>query len=787
MFKPPIKKGGGGIGRVLPIATIANQSGGMMNKYVPGSGVGASSIAVRRLKLYRAATKQQITTISNTVPDAPTITSVTAGYTSVTVFFTAPTNNGGSPITSYKVTSNPEGIVITGYSSPITVTGLTNDVPYTFTIVATNSIGDSSVSNTSMDATPGGSPPIYGTVQSVVSFFDNADLGYININNTFSRMCVDSLQNVLVACYARDGLFTINFPDEDGIGQILQITDTFTGNTSITQVTSTYYTYNIEIIKYSSYNIPQWVAKISANDNKGATIYDIISDSNNNIYALVGHATNIVTYYNSDGSIFGTLNNTFSFGNFLPARYCLIKYNSNGYIQWINTITAGDDNNVYVFIRPSVGNLIVDNNDNILLTIQVQRAGGGSGPTSIKFYEFASVNGSNEIQFTLVTSDSYPNTAGERDRGFLIKVNPNNNFDWIARIVIPASYGEQNSGPINKNIVLDASNNIYMCLGTNTSASSPICNIYSGVSASTNPLSSLASPYYTLDLRGNSITPSVGQYYKFAAILKFDNNGVFQRASCVHQLHNSSLILDMNPYIGIDKITNSLYLSMNAQGFVGINGISGPQLNKLYVNNFSSNNANASNYDIIVSSAYAMVLNQPQQIVAIVKYDLSLQAQTMTYINTPGGNAISPVSVDSNSNVYVTTTIQDTATTKTIYTYSSLSGSTPVFNTFGNINPMTTNTDGLIVCYTGDLMDVVWVAPITSSDNLNKSGLMSAVDSNNNIYIGGTANLDKNALSNTVNFYNYDTVTDGYVVNSLFGNMNVTNATDRTGFIVKYT
>ena len=117
----------------------------------------------------------------------------------------------------------------------------------------------------------------------------------------------------------------------------------------------------------------------------------------------------------------------------------------------------------------------------------------------------------------------------------------------------------------------------------------------------------------------------------------------------------------------------------------------------------------------------------------------------------------------------------------------SLSGSTPAFNTFGNVNAMTTNTDGLVVCYTGDLMGVLWAAPITSSDGMNNSGFTSAVDSTNNIYIGGTSALNKNAVSNTINLYDYDTVTNGFVVNSLFGNMDVTNATDRTGFIVKYT
>jgi hypothetical protein len=788
MFKYPIKKGGGGIRRVLPIDTITNQSGGMMTKYVAGSGVGASSVAVRRLKLYKATTKQTESspTVPNTVPYSPTITSATAGYTAVTVFFTAPINNGGSPIISYKVFSNPDNIVITGYSSPITVTGLTNGVTYTFTIVATNANGDSAVSNTSAGATPYGSPPLKGKVQSVVSFFDNADLGYTTMNNTFSRMCIDALQNVLIACYARSGTFTMNQTDgEDGITQTLALTDTFIGNANVT----TYYNYNIEVIKYNSVGVPQWVAKIGGDTNNANTIYDIASDSNNNLYALVAHGTSIVTYYNADGSIFGTLNNAFSFGNLTPARYCLVKYNTNGQIQWINTITAGDNNNTFTYFN--TGKIVIDSINNVYMSAQVQRAGGGSGPTSIKFYEYTGVDNANQIQFTLATSDSYPFNMpyvdGQWQRGFLIKVNPTNNFDWIARIAIPGAYGEQNSGPTSKNIVIDSNDNIYMCVGTITSASSPICNIYSGVSAAVNPLSALASPYYRLDLRGNSITPPAGQYYKFAAILKFNTSGVFQRASCVHQMHNGSTLLDMNPFIGIDKITNSVYITTNAQGYVGTNAMTGAQLNQLYVNHFSANTANASNYDIILTSAYTMMLTQPQQVMAIVKYDSSLQAQTMAYIDTPGGNTISPVSVDSNSNVYVTTTIRDTTSIKTIYTYGSLSESTPSFNIFGKVNAMTTNTDGLVVCYTGDLMDVKWAAPITSSDGMNNSGFTSAVDSTNNIYIGGTSALNKNAVSNTINLYDYDTVTNGFVVNSLFGNTDVTNATDRTGFIVKYT
>ena len=90
----------------------------------------------------------------NTVPGPPTSVVATAGNASASVAFVAPTNNGGSAITGYTVTSSPGGITATGATSPINVTGLTNGTAYTFTVVATNAIGNSVASSASTAVTP---------------------------------------------------------------------------------------------------------------------------------------------------------------------------------------------------------------------------------------------------------------------------------------------------------------------------------------------------------------------------------------------------------------------------------------------------------------------------------------------------------------------------------------------------------------------------------------------------------------------------------------------------------
>lgn len=93
------------------------------------------------------------------VPAAPTIgTATLQGSSSASVTFTAPTDDGGSAITSYTVVASSGGYTATGTSSPITITGLAYSTTYTFTVYATNAIGDGASSASSNSITTASGP-----------------------------------------------------------------------------------------------------------------------------------------------------------------------------------------------------------------------------------------------------------------------------------------------------------------------------------------------------------------------------------------------------------------------------------------------------------------------------------------------------------------------------------------------------------------------------------------------------------------------------------------------------
>jgi hypothetical protein len=89
-----------------------------------------------------------------TIPGTPTHITATAGDGQATVSFTAPADDGGSPVIGYVVTSSPGGITAPGSDTCIIVKGLTNGISYTFTVKAVNLAGNGAESEPSNAVTP---------------------------------------------------------------------------------------------------------------------------------------------------------------------------------------------------------------------------------------------------------------------------------------------------------------------------------------------------------------------------------------------------------------------------------------------------------------------------------------------------------------------------------------------------------------------------------------------------------------------------------------------------------
>jgi len=95
--------------------------------------------------------------MDSTIPNAPVISKVEVlSSTQATVFFTAPSFDGGSVIDSYTVTASP-GQITTTVNQPtggqIILSGLTESTSYTFTITAQNKKGTSTASKASNQIT----------------------------------------------------------------------------------------------------------------------------------------------------------------------------------------------------------------------------------------------------------------------------------------------------------------------------------------------------------------------------------------------------------------------------------------------------------------------------------------------------------------------------------------------------------------------------------------------------------------------------------------------------------
>ncbi len=145
------------ISGALPSGLSLNTASGVISG-TPGSGAIGGTITWTAADDNGTGTPpdQIVYTVSSgTPPTAPTSVVAAAGNAQISVAFSGQSLGTGT-LTNYAASCNG-GAAVTGQSSPITVTGLTNGTPYTCTVTVTTSVAPPATSGPSNSVTPSAS------------------------------------------------------------------------------------------------------------------------------------------------------------------------------------------------------------------------------------------------------------------------------------------------------------------------------------------------------------------------------------------------------------------------------------------------------------------------------------------------------------------------------------------------------------------------------------------------------------------------------------------------------
>lgn len=148
-FTPPASNGGDPIQGYMPTCGDQTVFGGNLSLPVGNLANGvAVTCTVRAVNGVgnSAASAPSAPVTPATLPGAPSLTSVVSGDSSAQVNFTAPADDGGAAVSSYRAACTPGTHSSSGTASPLTVAGLSNGETYTCSVVATNDVGSGSAS-----------------------------------------------------------------------------------------------------------------------------------------------------------------------------------------------------------------------------------------------------------------------------------------------------------------------------------------------------------------------------------------------------------------------------------------------------------------------------------------------------------------------------------------------------------------------------------------------------------------------------------------------------------------
>jgi large repetitive protein len=233
----------------IEIGTTAQQNAGTPAVLLPCSGLPAAgcftvvlgSLVISSMPAVATAATVSVTVVTAGVaaaasyvyasaPATPAAPGATAGITSATITWTAPAANG-SPITGYTLTPYLAGVAqtpqaLSASTTTTTLTGLTPNSSYTFTLTATNLYGTSAVSPASTGVIPY-TVPSAPTISTATAGDSSASLSWTAPSNGGS-----AITSYVVTPY---------------IGTVAQSTQTFTAtNGTVTGLTvGTAYTFKV--------------------------------------------------------------------------------------------------------------------------------------------------------------------------------------------------------------------------------------------------------------------------------------------------------------------------------------------------------------------------------------------------------------------------------------------------------------------------------------------------------------------------------------------------------------
>ena len=125
-----------------PSGRSASTSGTSVDVDQLSDGTSYSFVVIAMNAVGESPPSEPVQASTFSVASAPTEVAVVPGTHSAVVSWRAPANDGGAPVTQYRVTASPGGATATSTGLSARVSGLDNDTQYTFTVRAVNAVGD---------------------------------------------------------------------------------------------------------------------------------------------------------------------------------------------------------------------------------------------------------------------------------------------------------------------------------------------------------------------------------------------------------------------------------------------------------------------------------------------------------------------------------------------------------------------------------------------------------------------------------------------------------------------